>query len=302
MPAREEISKDPNKRYISHSQIGTWLGCEQHWDYKYRQGWRPKTTSTALKMGDYIHGKLDIAYQLLAQGATWEEVLDILLNDLTEETLNCANAEWGGILSRTIKTITRYAREYGPSIDAGITEFHSEFYFNYDFVTPEGREVTLEGYVDLLYYHPTRGWIVRDHKSYEGRGWSKEQVYYDMQQTLYIAGLRGIGIDVTRGEINLLNTHDYKDWGKVPLDKLFKIIPAHRTDEMLSASITWAGELVDHQENLAKPQMSRNRQCVYCPFNAPCMIKFEGRDDQRTLKIGFDRKDGYSEYHAAETN
>ena len=303
---RRDNTKERVGRYISHSQAQTWLNCEQKWWYNYKLGWVSKDTVPHLVMGDYIHGKLDIYYQMqkYEDGEphyTPDELYDIMepliLEDLKEDGTN------GEHISRALKTMNRYIRVYAPVEDEGMEVVESEMYFEIEIPTPKDRTVTIEGYVDLFYKNKFGLLIVRDHKSTDsGRFWNSLQVNYDMQQTVYIAGLRSLGYDVWRGEVNFLNTHDYKDFNAVPIEKMFKTVGASRTQDELDASLLWLGKMVDRQLDLTDPQMSRDKSCGYCPYANPCLHKFKGKDDAVILQLGFRRKDGYTEYHAAEAN
>jgi hypothetical protein len=271
------------------------------WWYNYRLGWVPKEAKSYLVMGDYLHGKLDIYYQLRKEEDSptelWRMLEDNILEDMLEDGSN------GEYIARALKTLNRYILQYAPKEDGNLKVIESELRFEYPMETPTGRPFKVEGYVDLLYKNKFGLMVVRDHKSSEsGRFWGPKSIEADPQQSVYIACLRALGYDVWRGEVNFLNTHDYKDFQSQPIDKLFKTVGASRTQDELDGILLWLGKLVDRQQELTDPEMRRTKDCGSCSYYLPCTHKLKGNDDSTLLKLGFKRKDGYSEYHAAEAN
>lgn len=288
-------------RYISHSQSQVWLDCEQRWWYNYKLGLISKEPAPFhLEMGDYLHGKLDIYYQLFEQTTEPAELYRLVEANILEDIVGGIEGE---LAHRAIKCMWKYIHEYSPVEDQGMEIVGSELRFEVPLITPTGRPFTFECYVDLLYKNRFGLLVVRDHKSSgQGKFWTDKQIEADPQQTLYIACLRALGYDVWRGELNFLNTYPYKDWASQPLNKLFRTKGATRTQDELDASLLWLGKMVDRQEELTEPQMRRQKSCAYCPYYAPCTHRFKGKDDAFILKLGFRRKDGYTEHHAAEAN
>ena len=282
---------------ISHSQIQAWLRCEKMWEYKYRRAWVPKKVPTYFGMGNFIHGKLDIMYQTWdpedSIGDRWDFMQARILEDI--DPLG-SNSEF---VARCMKAMYRYIHEFSPQIDEGIEVIGSEYNFAVELITPKGRHFLLEGFVDLLYKKKGQV-IVRDHKSTgAGKFWHKDDLFYDTQQTTYIAALRQLGFDVFRGEINEINTYDYKDWAGVPLEKLFQCPYSHRTQEDLNAILLWFGKTVDRMLDEQDFQRAMSKECRRCPYRHPCQLQLKGRDDSTILSLEFKKKDEGRERLAA---
>src|SRR5215831_17037876 len=135
---------------VSHSQVMTWAHCRKYWQYNYIQGIVPaRPPDKKFEMGDYLHGKLDIFYQMLKVGWDREKLADqmqaLILEDYKADGSN------GETILRALKVFNRYIAEISGQIDDGITVVESEYHFELPMVTPKGRDYTLEGYVDLLY-------------------------------------------------------------------------------------------------------------------------------------------------------
>lgn len=276
---------------VSYSQVQTFLRCRLKWKYGYVLGLTPLETHPAMEMGNYIHGWMDIYYQLFRQTQDPEELWQ-LLEPLILQDLDLEGGTNGEMISRTIKVMWKYVHLYSPIIDKGIVVVEPEMHFEAPLTTPKGRPFLLEGYVDLLYSRNEQ-LRVRDHKTTgkPGNFRKKEDVEYDMQQATYIGGLRAVGFPVFRGEVNELITYNYTDYASQPLEKLMKVTPTYRTDRAIEAAMLWYGKVVDAMIDEGEFLASRESSCKFCWYKDPCTLLQEGEDDSTVLAVGFRRKD-----------
>jgi PD-(D/E)XK nuclease superfamily len=275
---------------VSFSQVQTFLRCRLKWRYGYVLGLVPLEPDKAMEMGSYLHGKLDIYYQLYRQTREPEELWG-LMEPLLLEDLDLKGGTNGEMISRSMKVMWRYIHEFSPQVDAGIELIESEMHFEAPLTTPKGRDFLLEGYVDLLYSH--NGQIrVRDHKTTgkAGNFRKKGDTDYDMQQATYIGGLRTVGIPVFRGEVTELITFNYSKYSAEPLDKLMRRTPTYRTDRAIEAAMRWYGRVVDQMIDENEFLPSRESGCRYCWYRDPCTLLQEGVDDAPVLSVGFRNK------------
>ena len=287
---------------VSHSQVMTWLRCKKKWQYGYIGQWMPQIPPKHFAMGDYMHDKLNVYYQLLAQsefGTSYEELAgmleELILEDLKEDASN------GEEVLRAMKTLRRYILEVSPRIDDGIHDIHPEFHFEVPLTTPKSREFLLEGYVDLFYMKKDQ-YKIRDHKTTGAANgfWKKGQIESDVQQPTYIGGLRKLGYPIFGGEISELCTFNYKNYLIEPIDKLFRCSPMFQSEAWIGACLRWYGRVVDEMIDETDFIESLGRDCSYCYYYGPCTLQFQGKDDGKLLQIGFKRKDGWSEFHASD--
>lgn len=275
---------------VSFSQVQTFLRCRLKWHYGYVLGLIPNEPDAAMEMGNYLHGKLDIYYQLYRQttdpGELWDLLYPLVLEDLNMET-----GKNGEMIARSMKVLSRYVHEYSPLIDKDIKIVESELHFESSMVTPKGREFILEGYCDLLYW--LAGQLrVRDHKTTgKANGFRKKgDTDYDMQQPTYIGGLRLIGYPVFRGEVNEIITFNYAKYSQEPLDKLMKVTPTFRSDHSIEVAMQWYGKVVDQMIEEEEFLASREMGCKYCWYKDPCTLRQEGKDDAPVLRVAFREK------------
>lgn len=272
---------------VSFSQVQTFLRCRLKWRYGYVLGLVPLETPASMEMGSYLHGKLDVYYQLYRQttdpGELWGLMEPLLLEDL-----DLITGKNGEMISRSIKVMHRYIWEFSPMIDKGIEIVESEMHFEAPMITPKGRAFILEGYVDLL-YRLNEQLRVRDHKTTGKPGNFRRQgeTDYDMQQPTYIGGLRIVGLPVFRGEVNELITYNYAKYAAEPLDKLMKLTPTFHSDRAIEAAMHWYGRVVDEMIDEEEYLPSRESGCKYCWYKDPCTLLQEGKDDAHLLSIGF---------------
>lgn len=283
-PVGNEVPK------VSFSQVQTFLRCRLKWHYGYVQGLVPIEMPKAMEMGSYLHGKLDIYYQLYRQTQDPDELWN-LMEPLLLEDLDLVGGTNGEMISRSIKVMWRYVHQFSPQVDKGIEIVESEMHFEAPMITPKGRAFLLEGYADLL-YSLNEQFRVRDHKTTGKPGNFRRQgeTDYDMQQSTYIGGLRAIGYPVFRGEVTELVTYNYAKYIEEPLDKLMRVTPTYRTDRAIEAAMHWYGRVVDEMIDEKEFLPSREAGCRYCWYKDPCTLLQEGVDDATILSVGFRKK------------
>lgn len=281
---------------VSYSQVQTFLRCRKKWHYNYIRGLIPVKENEAMQLGDYIHGKLDIYYQLRQQTEDALDLWEMMQMNIVEDAELGKNPEF---VARCIKMMKRYILHFAPVVDRGMEVIATEYGFQVELMTPKGRPFILEGYADLIY---KRGDYIfeRDHKTTgkPGNFRTKEMEIYDPQQTTYIAGLRAHGIDVTRGEVSTLITYDYAKYQTEPLSKVMKLEPTFRGGPELDACLTWYGTVVDQMYDEVEYLRSLEMGCRFCWYKNPCLYSLRGTDEEPIIELAFKHKDGWTEHHA----
>lgn len=278
---------------VSNSQLDVWDRCEFRWFLNYGLQLVPNRTQTFFQVGTNSHKLLEIHYKAKRDGIkdTWPLVVEYALtikydsNDLGQLTA----------FKRSLRTVERYIREYAPVHDKGIRILDVERHFLVEMITPKKRPFRLQGYFDMLIEWDGKLWIV-DHKTTgTGRFWTEKQLMKDAQMTTYMLGLRNQGYNVFGCAVNQLNTYDYANPEKEPVEKMFCRERTYRTDKQIRSMATNIGKMVDEiydtSGDLDDLRKSNRRDCEKCPYFRPCLYHDKGMDMNAELSISFKKRD-----------
>lgn len=282
---------------VSHSMLLGWDSCRFRWYLSYVEGWTPVKQKQVLDQGSIGHELIGIYYNSRIEHSSWPiddprhvEAVTRRVHEISVE--RDVDADLLKSLKTTLWLVKRYIEDFAPFNDLEWEPLEVERHFLIPLVTPKGREVNLQGYVDLILDHrQTRKLWVWDHK-FSTRFWSPQQVLMDAQLPTYVYGLRRLGIPIYAFIVNQLNTYSYKDPAKVKVEQLFKREKSYRTDLELANFELEVGRMVDDMvDNFDEPRRSLTRSCSDCAFQNPCLLSMKGIPIRDVMEPEFKRKE-----------
>lgn len=265
----------------SFSQLTQWDKCRYAWYLTYEENLMlagPK--SRPLGYGSLVHELLANKYDYHNDLRSTQDVLRAALDAGIDQQL----------VVDAGKMFDRYVNDFMP--------FHDKFqvrdverHFELELTTPKGREFVLQGYIDAMIQMQGQT-IVLEHKTYNSRIWSPNEIQMDIQTTIYcLAAEQLYGVPVTTAIYNFLNSYPYKGIATEPLDKLFKRVSVSRSPHEQAFVINEIGHTVDQIED-AKAldrgpdgpaenywvnfKKSLGKACSMCQFQQICLSEMKG--------------------------
>jgi hypothetical protein len=250
-------------------------------------GWKEETKSTALSLGSLTHQYLASFYQDMADMdlRNYNLLHDNHIDKMRGTVLESSEFDIDTI-RRAGSIVQRYITDYSPYEDEPYEVSAVEKHLVLPLTTPKGREFNYQLYLDLLMHHKAsdKYWLF-DHKTHTSRPYTEEQAEFDPQMASYAAVLRKYGVDVFGCAFNLLNTYDYKNPGKQPLEKFYSRVTTYRTQQQLDSILDDICKAADDIfDNHNEPRRELSRDCSYCWFKEPCLM----------LQKGFSEKEAFS--------
>lgn len=279
---------------ISHSQAATYNNCNYKWYLSYVEGWRTKTLAGPPHTGILIHELLQVFYDNFNKLGAVESYALVKLKAL--EQVQALIEEDANLLPRAsvaLKITEKYIRQFSPYEDKNWNVLATEYHFEAPIVTPNGREITIEGYIDVLVSINGKLWIV-DHKSVVSRFWDEVQIQLDSQFTTYAACMNILGYPVQGIIVNQVNTYQYKDYEKEPVEKFFRRVRTLRSQTEQQNTLREVAfvidDIVDHLERDRPFKKSLTKDCKNCNFAEVCMYTLKGLDVQGFLQQNHKQK------------
>lgn len=284
---------------FSPSQLSMWGNCQQSWHFAYVDGLKRKGSKTYFDFGNYTHELMHVYFQLLQQGRKAGDsfCLDYIRSRIKRDLRNVSsdNIE---IMNRVSKLMEDYILRQSPRIDKGIKVLGVELHMEIPLVTPNGREVILQGFIDLLYRDSQGNLIVRDHKTGARNTWSQRKLELLPQLIEYIIMLevafeKGLlpDIDVDgkflTGEISFLNSNEYKK--KIPtVDEMFSRY-RHTHSEFTVA--LYKSRLLTRMDKILDeaPERNYSGDCHSCQYFQICSLELQGVDPKHIIAQQFEK-------------
>jgi hypothetical protein len=198
---------------ISHSQTGVWSNCQQAWDYGYRQRIVAKTGKTYYDLGTLIHELCAVYDQNLKIGIpagsdiAWDRVRQYAVDTWWADKDAMSNMDRVALFNRAMSCVKKYILEFSGTVDTGCVMEDIEDYFELPIVTPKGRTIIIEGYIDRTHFNKNGDRVLMDRKTNsQGRHRSDNQMLIDPQLTLYAAAYREMGRPVKMVAIESMST------------------------------------------------------------------------------------------------
>ncbi len=266
---------------VSRSQISTAESCLYKWHLTYQRGLR-SAPSQRMRLGTAIHELWQAFYEHFLGHTPYE-----LESETMFEISNKARAEIPSdyedqlLFLRANTLLWKYA-QYSRINDTtlSILAVEQEMYVFLGFEI-DGRPVFAHGFPDLV-AEQAGIVVVFDHKS-GGKAWTEAQAYFDPQVPYYMLMLHLMGVTPEAGVIQNINTYNYKNVNKEPLDKLFsRVYTYHREDRLK----TYHKHITEYIKWLYdQPHIKTfNRECAYCPFRDICNTEMRGMNSEPLIE------------------
>lgn len=268
---------------FSFSQLSQWDKCRYAWYLTYVENLTSAgAKGRPLSFGSLIHESLAVMYNV-------EEPVSV--KGLLAQKVNEAETDLSTVVD-VGRLMDRYEHDYAPYNDKGWRVISVEDHFELTLITPMGREFVFQGYVDLLI--ELQGKLIPvEHKSYNSRPWSPNEIQMDIQTTLYCLAMeQKYQRPITTAIYNFLNSYPYKNIQTEPTDKLFKRASVFRSPHEQAFVIAEVGRTVDQildaQEagldpfgdllyvDLSPYKKSLGKACSMCQFQTICLSEMKG--------------------------
>jgi hypothetical protein len=203
------VTAPTDKPTISHSQIQSWRGCQQRWDYAYRQKLVSKRVERPLTFGLWMHKALETHYgpeQDWRVGyaenlALYDKLFDeekLKLDKGKSKKKSDDRADFEPLSSqveRSVKSYVWYNRKERQRTIAVEVEFHLDMGDYY-----------LHGFIDRIYEDLDTGLIiVQDHKTVDDLPDESAFHTMDPQTTIYFRGAQeALGVQAQAVEFNYI--------------------------------------------------------------------------------------------------
>lgn len=272
---------------FSPSQLNVYKECPQKWEFVYIDGYKSKASKSYFDVGNYAHELMHVYYQMLRSGTragsdfAFAAIKSRIANDLANASL--ANVVTYNSVTKTMENFISYQ---SPKIDRGIKIDSVEGTYELEVITPQGRTIIFHGIIDLTYRDIRRRIIVRDHKTSGNAGaWNQRKVDLDPQIMMYCAVVWKLTGEVPVGEINFLNTHQYKK--AKPLDELFELYRVEHNATSLKKFWESTLQLIDLMlDSPVVPHYSKD--CASCQFHDVCKLELRGVSAKQILANNFE--------------
>lgn len=276
---------------ISPSQISVWQDCPTKWKFNYVDALKKKQISKLyFDVGNYFHELSHVYYQFLQAGYKAGDpfVIDMMMNRIRND-MNDMTEDSVEVYSTVSSMMSRFLSYQSPKIDKDIEVISVEHFIEEQVITPQGNEVILQGYVDLIYRDKAGNLRLRDHKTGTNPGnWRPEKLKLMPQLLFYIAIYKlGHGEIINQVEVSYINSRVYKT--KQPaIEDQFKLLRHIHSDKALETYLEDILHLVDFM--LSVPPYKRySTECASCPYFDICQLEVKGMPTENLIKSNYEK-------------
>jgi hypothetical protein len=261
------------------------------WEFAYVEKLKSKGSNPLFfEKGSYAHELLHLYYSLVKAGypvgspILIQTITDRVKVDLQEEISRAAEDKRAPDIDfyRDIsKAILHYVKAISPKIDSKIDLIEHEYHLEH---LNEEFDVTLHGYIDLLYYDTIRKqWAIRDHKTGAKNTWTNQKVEEDIQLLFYGTLWYILTGEVARVEINFIcSKPPSKPSASTVLYGLFE---AHHTAKTYQSFWEYLQLVLVRMSN---PQTLQNLAiCSSCAYKRICRAGLRGYSADQIKKANF---------------
>lgn len=264
----------------SYSQISRYLGCEQRYAYRYRDGFK-SAPSYAMTLGTVTHHLLDLWWT--KQGIPDLDTIVQYTIDLetTVETVEMCN----DIAEHALWLIRRYDKMYAENLETcEVVAVEKEIVFELPQIG-EYRFGLLAKIDKLIMSQHYGGLVFLDHKT-TGSFPKEDTLDIDPQFSIYHLALRSMGTPVVISLMDILYTYRRTkskktlEWDEYPVEESFRRVPADRTDYALNVVASDCYEamsrMITVRNGIQRPLRNVGTECGWCDFRAPCFEALQG--------------------------
>lgn len=272
---------------ISYSEIFRFQTCPRQHYYRFVLGKRPVTESQAINTGNNGHILLDIAYNMLAEGKSKEEIFPVLREkviELVDKALDRGHIDITSAIAETL--IENYFNTEDLSFKT--------LYIENRFLLPLSRLTDDPFYEDIeigftpdVVFERVGGFIDIEDSKFVQKAWGGKKLERYTQTKYYHIFMESIGYAVSINKIRFFNVATGKTYTKP------YTLTKDERDILVEDLLRGIRPLVEHKrqtaEELAKtPRIMNYMTCERCSFNFVCSREAEGKDMSKTLAIEFE--------------
>lgn len=277
-------------RFISNSEVASWLQCRKKYYYEYILELEPKKYSEAISKGVLIHAMLEAYYAGKSMGYDEAECRDASM----EPMMIAAQSPFADMvdLGKTRDLVYGYFEHY-MEYDQRYKVYAVETKLKFDL----SNDYALVGTIDLIWQDMEDGlYIPVDHKS-SYNFWTDEQASISGQFVKYSAILKSMGMQVKGVMVNQIRTRPLKDpaptalyqraWVRPTDIKIRKVMEQH-----VNASEEIMAFRVDPKPDTIIPIYDKYI-CSGCPFLPLCDSESNGAPIQYQIQADYQKRTGY---------
>ena len=289
---------------VSHSQMAVFNQCNYKWQLMYKDRWKSIELAQAPHQGILGHELLEIYYNHLNTLGSKKAYELVKLHAQVQFTeLMTKDEKFIQRGATALRVVDKYVKEFSPYEDKNWNVLKTEYKFEVPIITPTGKEVVIEGYIDALVSIKNKLWIV-DHKFVMSNFWDEVAVNIDSQFTTYAACMNLLGYPVQGIIVNQLNMYQYKNYDKEPPEKFFRRVKTNRSmieqQNTLREIAYLVDDMFDRQERDLPMRKSLTKDCKNCSFVDVCLFHLKGIDPEPFL-LQTHAKRGPSQYSASNS-
>jgi hypothetical protein len=278
-----------DKRTFSPTQLRAYDHCPQEHHYSYTEKIQRSiaTTFRTFDFGNYAHELMHVYYQTLKLGGhkPGSEFLVKMMESRVKNDLLQANFNNIELVSLVWPRLLTYFTYQSPQIDKNIEILGVEKEFKTPVTTPNGHEVLLHGWMDLIYRDSAGRIRIRDHKTGQNvKTHTTNSVMLDDQLGFY-----GAANAIHDVEISFINSYLHKGKNQPPINTLFGFHRYQHSSVGLSVIESNILEKIDKILD-TKPHKNYSPLCPSCQFFELCHAETRGLDVQRIKTLHYRTK------------
>jgi len=264
--------------------VRTYQDCPKKYNYAYTQGLASAGEPKAFfHKGNYFHELSHVYYQLIEAGATpgSDAALLNIMSRIRNDLDKAPSIELVPIYATVTKIMTRFIKEQSPLIDKDITVLGIEQELDYEVTTPKGRNISLFGFIDLIYRDSNGHLRIRDHKTGQ-KAWTRSDATASNQLLHYALATYLRTREAPMAEISYINSKDYVR-KPAEFDKAFAFVVVNYSKKELELYLQQILILIDDMLD-SRPVPHYGSQCNWCPFLTPCTLERKGIDPSPIIR------------------
>lgn len=277
-------------RFISNSEVASWLQCRKKYYYEYVLDLEPKSQSTAISKGVLIHAMLEGYYAAKSMGYAEEECRDAAM----EPMMIAAQGDYADMvdLGKTRDLVYGYFDHYMED-DERYKVVAVETKMKLDL----SEDYALVGTIDLVWQDMEDGlFIPVDHKS-SYNFWTDEQASISGQFVKYAAILKAQGMNVKAVMVNQIRTRPLKDPAASALYQRAWVRPTEaKLRAVMQQHIGASEEIMEFRSKEDKSKIVPifdKYICSNCPFLPLCDSDSNGAPIQYQISADYQKRTSY---------
>lgn len=276
-------------RFISNSEVASWLTCRRKYYFEYVLELESKQTSSAISKGVLIHAMLEAYYAAKAMGYTEAECREASM----EPIMDAAQGKYADMsdLGKTRDLVMGYFSHYEEADGQRYKVYAVETKMKADL----SDDFAMVGTVDLIWQDMTDGkFLMVDHKS-SYNFWTDMQAGISGQFVKYVFLGKAAGLDIKGAMVNQIRTRELKEGNE--LYRRAWVNPSEvKIRNVMASHVVASQEIVNFRENahidMAVPIYDKYG-CSNCPFLPLCDSVSNGAPIQYQITADYQKRTSY---------